>query len=251
MFVYLVYLFSNLLVIMILSRGLIISITLTMLGCTLLFLYFRNKITIIEKKVNVIFELIQNHQAAVPNMHYMRNERNTEENNNNQNKTTNLSNNNPLNMEKINDDRIEISDDDESAESDDENSYHSDDSMEVSDTDSRVNTLNLNPTSVINLDPDKIKKILIPVNAPVFLSPNKNFIKNNSVDVDSLDEIEIDDQMILPDGPINTIKIDENLAESDNETKSDNEAKSNNDDNFDDDENDNQNENQEFDYSKL
>ena len=45
-----------------LSRGLVISLGVSALGCTLLFLYFRNKIAGIERKVDVMFDLIQNHQ---------------------------------------------------------------------------------------------------------------------------------------------------------------------------------------------
>ena len=47
---------------MVLSRGLVISLGVSALGCTLLFLYFRNKITAVEKKVDIMFDLIQNHQ---------------------------------------------------------------------------------------------------------------------------------------------------------------------------------------------
>ena len=65
MFVYLVFLFYKYVVIMVLSRGLVISLGVSALGCTLLFLYFRNKITTIERKVDVMFDLIQNHQQQV------------------------------------------------------------------------------------------------------------------------------------------------------------------------------------------
>ena len=44
------------------SRGLIISLGVSALASTLLFLYFRNKVTSIERKVDVMFDLIQNHQ---------------------------------------------------------------------------------------------------------------------------------------------------------------------------------------------
>ena len=47
---------------MVLSRGLVISLGVSALGCTLLFLYFRNKISAVERKVDVMFDLIQNHQ---------------------------------------------------------------------------------------------------------------------------------------------------------------------------------------------
>ena len=53
---------------MVLSRGLVISLGVSALGCTLLFLYFRNKITAVERKVDVMFDLIQNHQSQQQNV---------------------------------------------------------------------------------------------------------------------------------------------------------------------------------------
>ena len=53
---------------MVLSRGLVISLGVSALGCTLLFLYFRNKISTMEKKVDVMFDLIQNHQQEQYNI---------------------------------------------------------------------------------------------------------------------------------------------------------------------------------------
>ena len=47
---------------MVLSRGLVISLGVSALGCTLLFLYFRNKISAVERKVDVMMDIIQNHQ---------------------------------------------------------------------------------------------------------------------------------------------------------------------------------------------
>ena len=49
---------------MIFSRSTLFSLGISVLGCILLFLYFRNKISTIEKKVNIIFDLIQNHQST-------------------------------------------------------------------------------------------------------------------------------------------------------------------------------------------
>ena len=50
---------------MVLSRGLVISLGVSALGCTLLFLYFRNKISAVERKVDVMMDIIQNHQQEV------------------------------------------------------------------------------------------------------------------------------------------------------------------------------------------
>ena len=48
---------------MVFSRGLVISLGVSALSATLIFLYFRNRISSVEKKVDVIFDLIQSHQS--------------------------------------------------------------------------------------------------------------------------------------------------------------------------------------------
>lgn len=48
---------------MVFSRGLVISIGVSALSATLLFLYFRNKINSVERKVDVMFDLIQSHEV--------------------------------------------------------------------------------------------------------------------------------------------------------------------------------------------
>ena len=47
---------------MVFSRGLVISLGVSALSATLLFLYFRNRITSVERKVDVMFDLIQSHE---------------------------------------------------------------------------------------------------------------------------------------------------------------------------------------------
>ena len=49
---------------MVLSKGLVISLGFSALSCTLLFLYFRNKMTTMERKVNVMFDIVQNYQPS-------------------------------------------------------------------------------------------------------------------------------------------------------------------------------------------
>ena len=53
---------------MVFSRGLVISLGVSALSCTLLFLYFRNKITNIESKVNIMMDIIQTHDTST---HYI------------------------------------------------------------------------------------------------------------------------------------------------------------------------------------
>ena len=47
---------------MVFSRGLVISLGVSALSATLLFLYFRNRISSVERKVDVMFDLIQSHE---------------------------------------------------------------------------------------------------------------------------------------------------------------------------------------------
>ena len=48
---------------MVFSRQLVISIGVSALSATLLFLYFRNRMTNVERKVDVMFDLIQSHET--------------------------------------------------------------------------------------------------------------------------------------------------------------------------------------------
>lgn len=48
---------------MVFSRGLVISLGVSALSATLLFLYFRNRMASVERKVDVMFDLIQSHEA--------------------------------------------------------------------------------------------------------------------------------------------------------------------------------------------
>ena len=47
---------------MVFSRGLVISLGVSALSATLLFLYFRNRMTSVERKVDLMFDLIQSHE---------------------------------------------------------------------------------------------------------------------------------------------------------------------------------------------
>ena len=48
---------------MVFSRGLVISLGVSALSATLLFLYFRNRMASVERKVDVMFDLIQSHES--------------------------------------------------------------------------------------------------------------------------------------------------------------------------------------------
>lgn len=110
---------------MVFSRQLVISIGVSALSATLLFLYFRNRMTNVERKVDVMFDLIQSHETDRQqqlSQSYMAN-RNEEQVPSSQ-YTENL---NSQNSQERN--LIDVSDDDD----DDDSEYDSEDSREVSD----------------------------------------------------------------------------------------------------------------------
>ena len=103
---------------MVISRQLAISIGVSALSATLIFLYFRNRMTNVERKVDVMFDLIQSHETqrqspqqfmADPGENLRSSSQDT-----NHNQERNL---------------IDVSDGD-----DDDSEYDSEDSAEVSDT---------------------------------------------------------------------------------------------------------------------
>ena len=178
--------------------------------------------SIIEKKVSVIFELIQNHQPEMPNMHSpmqfvpqnMEKENDEEHfeqhvNHNNKNKDMNFCKNNANNL-------IEISDNNNDSDSEYEGS---DDSLEISDNEyeneneNKNSKLFLDNAENINLG-EEIKKINIPLERP-----NKFFLSNPSpleeVNVtDSLDSVVDDSDLNIPENNKNdNNKFDNNKLE--------------------------------------
>lgn len=158
------------------SRGLIISLGVSALSCTILFLYFRNKITSIERKVDVMFDLIQNHESQRQNTSY-----NVPVPQYNSGPGQNVTR--EVSREREND-LIDVSDDD-----------LSDDSREVSDdeeyySDHEDSKISLDNTETIPLNDNDIKKIVVPM-----VSENITLEENPLEDVtDSLDEIDDDDE---------------------------------------------------------
>ena len=207
---------------MVLSKGLVISLGFSALSCTLLFLYFRNKMTTMERKVNVMFDIVQNYQPSQEyspqsNQSYEpvhENQEHPQDNQNNQNNENTGAWN--LNAQ---DDRIVISDD-----SDDE-----DDSDEVSDSDSEdedeeIPKLSLAKTDNISLTENDIKKI----------SVKETPVIDDTIEleeVDSLDEIDDDDdddndddnniKTETPDKDIKKISVTKNDTEENIENNED------------------------------
>ena len=203
---------------MVLSKGLVISLGFSALSCTLLFLYFRNKMTTMERKVNVMFDIVQNYQPAQEyspqtNQPYESVHENQEHQQDNQNNENTGAWN--LNAQ---DDRIVISDD-----SDDDD----DDSEEVSDSDSEdeseeIPKLSLAKTDNISLTENDIKKI----------SVKETPVIDDTIEleeVDSLDEIDDDDDVDdnnnseteTPDINIKKISVTKNDTEENIESNED------------------------------
>lgn len=176
---------------MVLSRGLVISLGVSALGCTLLFLYFRNKITAVEKKVDIMFDLIQNHQSQQQQINmqeavHMNSRQEVEESDDNESQQeTGVWSDNVKSDPEL----IQVSDDEE--EDDD------DDSEEVSDTEDEEDEeeeetpkLSLAKTEDMTLEVNDVKKIIVQESKPESI---KTALDEPEDVTDSLDEIEVDE----------------------------------------------------------
>lgn len=162
------------------SRGLLISIGITILAVGLVFVYFRNKVSGIEKKVELMYNLIQNYDGqqnaarggfvADP----IQNETHQHE------EQTIKSELIPISEDEDNSDSDEVSDSDE--ESDEE----SDDEEE---------TLKFEPTN-IELNDDEVKTINL---EEIKHETYEDSLDEINDDDDDLEEITLDPQEIKPD----------------------------------------------------
>ena len=143
------------------SRGLLISIGITILAVGLVFVYFRNKVAGMEKKVELMFNLIQNYDGQQNARDIVSDQR--------MNKDEIYPTEQTIKSE-----LIQVSEDEDNSDSEEES-----DSDEDSDED---DTLKFEPTS-IELKDDEIKTI------------NLEEIKHE----DSLDEIDDEDDEITPE----------------------------------------------------
>ena len=173
---------------MVLSRGLVISLGVSALGCTLLFLYFRNKISAVEKKVDVMFDLIQNHQQQQMNMQetmHSNSQQEFDETDNMQSQQQSGAWTDEVNSQP---DLIQVSDDEEDEDNDSE---------EVSDSDSdeeeeeeEIPKLSLAKTEDMTLEVNDVKKIIVQESKP---ESNNTELEEPEDVTDSLDEIEVDE----------------------------------------------------------
>ena len=157
---------------MVLSRGLVISIGVSALSCTLLFLYFRNKINSVEKKVDLMFDLIQNYEENTPKGY------------------SNEAKNELITVSEDEEEDEDDDDDETNVDLEEENNLnYDDDSEEVSDEEEEPKLL---LAEEINLGEKEIKSINIG-SENTEESPNIDDIQLGEPIEDSLDELDDDD----------------------------------------------------------
>ena len=170
---------------MVFSRGVVISLGVSALSATLLFLYFRNRMASVERKVDVMFDLIQSHendrQQMVQKQMMMAHQ--TAPTSQNPGAWVNEDNNPERNL-------IDVSEDDEE--------YDSEDSREVSDDEEDLEERIKLVTTEVDLDEAEEAKSVVVLEAN----------SNEPVDIDETVEL----QEVTDD-------IDQ-LETSDNETTS-------------------------------
>ena len=174
---------------MVLSRGLVISLGVSALGCTLLFLYFRNKISAVERKVDVMMDIIQNHQQEQFNMQQTMGFNNVSENQQREEEEQ-VESKGAWGTEENRPERnlIDVSDDDSA-----------DDSEEVSDSDEEdeeeeIPKLSLDKTEDMTLEVSDVKKITVQETEKVKVDNSVELQEVADEDItDSLDEVDDDD----------------------------------------------------------
>ena len=176
---------------MVLSRGLVISLGVSALGCTLLFLYFRNKITAVEKKVDIMFDLIQNHQSQQQmNMQeavHMNSRQDVEEREDNESQeVTGVWSENVKSDPEL----IQVSDDEEEDDDDSEEVSDTEDEDDEEEEEDVIPKLSLAKTEDMTLEVNDVKKIVVQESKPE--TTNTELEEPEDV-TDSLDEIEVDE----------------------------------------------------------
>lgn len=171
---------------MVLSRGLVISLGVSALSATLLFLYFRNRMASVERKVDVMFDLIQSHekdrQEQISSQMMMMQQSNPSSQNNGAWRTSeNVSERNLIDV----------------SEDEDDEEYDSEDSREVSDTDEDIEErIKLVTTDIDETTAEEAKNVVVleatndepvTVNENVELEEVTNNLEDNATSADNVD----------------------------------------------------------------
>ena len=193
---------------MVLSRGLVISLGVSALSATLLFLYFRNRMASVERKVDVMFDLIQSHekdrQEQISSQMMMMQQSNPSSQNNGAWRT-------PENVSERN--LIDVSEDEDDEE------YDSEDSREVSDTDEDIEErIKLVTTDIDETTAEEAKNVVVleatndepvTVNENVELEEVTNNLEDNATSADNVDNNStVDNSNENSDENVNTQQAD-------------------------------------------
>jgi len=198
---------------MVFSRGLVISLGVSALSATLLFLYFRNRMTSVERKVDLMFDLIQSHetdrQQAVQQMRMQQNMAPSSQN------TDNWSNQDSTTEREL----IDVSDDEE-------DEYDSEDSREVSDNEEDLEErIKLVTTDIDLVEAEEQKDVVvleavdnepITVDETVELQEVTNDLENNGSSADVENTVQSADKSDEDDD------VDDSLEEDSDEDNDDN-----------------------------
>jgi hypothetical protein len=207
---------------MVLSRGLMISLSISALGCTILFLYFRNKISSVEKKVDVMFDLIQNHQQEQYNIpesiqQEVEQHNNTGYDNSNnfeENVQTNFEENVQTNFEEnVQTNLISISDDDDDDDDDDDSEEVSDSDEDITDNE-ELPKISIEQTENMTLEVNDIKKITVQETDKVN-TEESNQVREIEDVTDSLDEVDdSDDEETDTEIPLKNDTVENSLIDN-------------------------------------
>ena len=199
---------------MVLSRGLMISLSISALGCTILFLYFRNKISSVEKKVDVMFDLIQNHQQEQYNIPESIQQEVEQHNNTGYDNINNFEENVQTNFEEnVQTNLISISDDDDDDDDDDDSEEVSDSDEDITDNE-ELPKISIEPTENMTLEVNDIKKITVQETDKVN-TEESNQVREIEDVTDSLDEVDdSDDEETDTEIPLKNDTVENSLIDN-------------------------------------
>ena len=205
-----------------LSQDFIINLGLTLLVTSLIFLYFRRRLSGLEFKINTLFTLIQEHNASqnnqqinmYPTEQYGGNTQNTQDN------VSELSEENLTkhnNMMEDENQLIEVSEDESETESETESESESEDEHDANNTKSISINTNEPENDIINVDVEKLETL-----ENQFTQPFDNL--NNKDPENILELLEVDTKELLVNKQSESKSESESESETEPETESEPES---------------------------
>ena len=207
---------------MVFSRGLVISLGVSALSATLLFLYFRNRMASVERKVDVMFDLIQSHETDRQQQMVYQQTMMQQQNNAPSSQNTGAWAKETTQPER---NLIDVSDDDDS-----EGEYDSEDSREVSDNEEDLEErIKLVTTDIDVEQAEEVKNVEV--------------LETNDTEPVTVDEaVELEEVTLDEDGSSGDVenttqsadnvndRVDDSLDEEDSEDEADEEEEESEDD---------------------